>query len=64
MFLTKFVRKIKTVTQHLKKIVVLTVTPHQMLIIEEGMIDAKEVKDPETFIIRCIFGQTVHYRRK
>ena len=28
---------------------VLTVTPHQMLIIEEGMIDAKELK--ETFIM-------------
>lgn len=62
MRLTKFVKKTKTVTLHLKKIMVLTVTPHQMLIIEEGMIDAKELE--ETFIIRCIFGQTVHYRRK
>ena len=62
MRLTKFVKKTKTVTLHLKKIMVLTVTPHQMLIIEEGMIDAKELK--ETFIIRCIFEQTVHYRRK
>ena len=38
-----------------------------MLVKEEGMIDAKELKETflaNTFIIRCIFGQTVHYRRK
>ena len=39
-----------------------------MLIKEEGMsIDAKELKETflaSTFITKCIFGQTVHYRRK
>ena len=50
MFLTKFVKKTKTVTQHLKKKYGpdSNATPNAYNI-EEGMIDAKELK--ETFIM-------------